>query len=51
MEGAIGTIAFIVYSLAVFRAGKTDSSEKGPMKAWGIAFVAAIVLGICVTHS
>ncbi|MGF6995519.1 hypothetical protein P3T25_003887 [Paraburkholderia sp. GAS32] len=51
MQGTIGAIAFIAYSLALFRAGKTDGTEQGPMKAWAVVFVAGIVFGVCALHS
>ncbi|VVE56647.1 hypothetical protein PAQ31011_05126 [Pandoraea aquatica] len=51
MPMTIGIIAFIAYSLALFRAGKTDGTEQGPMKAWAVVFVAGIVFGVCVMSS
>jgi len=51
MQQIKGAVAFIAYSLALFRAGKTDSTEQGPMKAWGVVFVPGIVFGVCALHS
>ncbi|MGR9587072.1 hypothetical protein [Pandoraea sputorum] len=51
MRTTIGIIAVIAYSLALFRAGKTDGTERGPMKAWTVVFVAGIVFGVCATSS
>ncbi|WP_301233194.1 hypothetical protein [Pandoraea cepalis] len=48
MRTTIGIIAFVTYSLALFRAGKTDDTERGPMKAWAVVFVAGIVFGLCM---
>lgn len=49
MRTTIGIIAFVTYSLALFRAGKTDDTGRGPMKAWAVVFVAGIVFGLCVS--
>jgi hypothetical protein len=51
MRTTIGIIAFVTYSLALFRAGKTDDTERGPMRAWAAVLVAGIVFGVCAMSS
>ncbi|WP_154220131.1 hypothetical protein [Burkholderia pseudomallei] len=44
-------IAFLVYTVCVFQAGRAEGEGRSSDKAWAFAFVSAIVFGVAALKS